>query len=79
MKEAGTAVVIDASSSAKLPASQTRSQADLFNAAFSITTNFANVQAIDDQGRLVCSSTSESDSVRSENGLWSSGNGFFSR
>ncbi|KAL0061947.1 hypothetical protein AAF712_011231 [Marasmius tenuissimus] len=57
-----------ASAAADAAAAKTGAQADAFNAAFGITTNFANVQAIDDQGRPVGAANGNAGNAGANNG-----------
>ncbi|KAI0671624.1 hypothetical protein C8Q78DRAFT_1189353 [Trametes maxima] len=54
-----------AKSAASAAAKKTGAQADAFNAAFGVTTNFSAVQAIDDQGRPIAGSASGSGAAAS--------------
>ncbi|GLB40387.1 hypothetical protein LshimejAT787_0802580 [Lyophyllum shimeji] len=63
------ATCTSASAAADAVAAKTGAQADAFNAAFGIKTNFANVTPIDDQGRVVGAASTSSSANGNGNNL----------
>ncbi|KAG6817685.1 hypothetical protein H0H87_005444 [Tephrocybe sp. NHM501043] len=68
------ATCASAKAAADTASAKTGAQADKFNAAFGVRTNFANVAAVDDQGRVVgAASTSANDNAETTAAITSKG------